>query len=108
MTVDEALRVLAARLAGLTSGRACPTDDWLGERQPAETRSTFLLALLELARAGEVWLFQPAPFAPVWIRRPAQAALDRRTAEQKGAEQGSAAGTISMPAAKMPTVRGGS
>ncbi len=44
--------MLGAQLAGLPSGRACPTDDWLGERQAVETRSAFLLALLELARLG--------------------------------------------------------
>ncbi len=108
MAVDEALRVLEAQLAALTSGSVSPTEDWLGEQQPAETRSAFLLALLELARLGEVWVFQGTPFAPVWVQRPILSALNRRTAEQKGAEQKSEAGTISMPAIELKAGGGGS
>ncbi len=108
MTVDDALRVLAARLEALTSGGVFPTEDWLGERQLAETRTAFLLALLELARSGELWVFQSAPFAPVWGQRPVLTSLHRRTAEREGAEQESAAGTISMPATERKAGGGGS
>ena len=65
MTVDDALGVLAARLTGLASGSVSPTEDWLGPLQSAASRSAFLLALLKLARLGELWVFQPAPFGPV-------------------------------------------
>jgi hypothetical protein len=66
-----------------------------------ETRSAFLLALLELARLGEVWVFQPVPFAPVWIQRPARSSLHDHTPS----EQGSAA--IMSTTAAEPTLAGG-
>jgi chromatin segregation and condensation protein Rec8/ScpA/Scc1 (kleisin family) len=70
MTVDEALRVLGARLAALTPGSVCSTGDWLGEMHSVETRCAFLFALLELTRLGRIWVFQSAPFAPVWVQGP--------------------------------------
>jgi chromatin segregation and condensation protein Rec8/ScpA/Scc1 (kleisin family) len=80
MTVEEALSTLAARLAALPPGRTASTEDWLGVMHSAPTRSAFLLALLELARLGEVWIFQPAAFAPVWVQRPALPSRNPRPA----------------------------
>jgi segregation and condensation protein A len=76
MTIDEALSTLTARLAALTPECASPTEDWLGIMQPAATRCALLLALLELARLGQVCVFQTGPFARVWIKRPAPPSVD--------------------------------
>lgn len=58
----KALAALDARQARLTPGSVLSTGPWFAEAD-VETASVLLLALLELARQGTLWVHQPAPYA---------------------------------------------
>ena len=83
MTVEEVLAALKVRLSGLASGETLSTAAWFGEDAPAETQTALLLALLELARLGQLWVHQPAPRAPLWIQRPPETGKPEATAGKR-------------------------
>lgn len=67
-TVEELAQWIAARLAALPFPAAVSTDDWFRGLPDAGSRTSLLLALLELARNGRLLLHQEEDFAPIRVK----------------------------------------
>ena len=68
-TVEEAAKLLRAHLASLEPGAVTVTGQWLGKEADAPTRVAVLLALLGLARLGDLQVHQKQTFGAVWVKR---------------------------------------
>jgi segregation and condensation protein A len=73
LSLDEVLGRLQARVAALAPGQTVSTRAWFERNHSAEAHSLLVLALLELARLGRLWIYQRAPLAPLWVQRPPEA-----------------------------------
>jgi chromatin segregation and condensation protein Rec8/ScpA/Scc1 (kleisin family) len=83
LSLDEVLGRLQARVAALAPGQTVSTRAWFERNHSAEAHSLLVLALLELARRGRLWIYQPAPLAPLWVQRPPETGETNATVNER-------------------------
>lgn len=70
VSIEDMIAWLQPHLAALDSGRSLPFDPLIDEQPDRPRQIGLFLAVLELSKAGSLWLQQKGAFEPIHLMRP--------------------------------------